>query len=74
MSPEMELFVLGSDSDRPQVINLGSKADGPVEVVLNLENRLRAAPGRGTKFKFDGVASSLVKSPFKLTLTSGRQL
>lgn len=73
-SPEMELFVLGADSDRPQVINLGSKADGPVEVVLNLENRLRAAPGRGSKFKFDGVASSLVKSPFKLTLTAGRQL
>lgn len=74
MSPQMELYVLGADSDRPQTLNLGSKPDGPVEVVLNLENRLRAGPGRGTKFKFEGVASSLVKSPFKLTLTSGRQL
>ncbi len=71
MSPQMELYVLGSDSDRPQVLNLGSKADGPVEVVLNLENRLRAAPGRGSKVKFEGVASSLTKSPFKLTLTGG---
>jgi tetratricopeptide (TPR) repeat protein len=73
-SPVMELFVLGADSDRPQVINLGSKADGPVEVVLNLENRLRAGPARGSRFKFEGVASNLVKSPFKLTLTAGKQL
>ena len=71
MSPRMELFVLGSDSDRPQVLNLGSKADGPVEVVLNLENRLRAAPGRGSRVTFEGVASSMTKSPFKLTLTAG---
>lgn len=74
MSPQMELLVLGADSDRPQVINLGSKADGPVEVVLNLENRLRAGPARGSKFKFEGVASNLAKNPFKLTLTGGRQL
>ena len=71
MSPQMELYVLGSDSDRPQVLNLGSKADAPVEVVLNLENRLREAPGRGSKIKFEGVASSMTKSPFKLTLTGG---
>ena len=74
VSPQMELYVLGVDSDRPQVVNLGSKADGPTEVVLNLENRLRAAPARGSKFKFEGVASNLVKSPFKLTLTAGQQL
>jgi tetratricopeptide (TPR) repeat protein len=74
ISPQMELYVLGVDSDRPQVVNLGSKPDGPIEVVLNLENRLRAAPARGSKFRFEGVASNLVKSPFKLTLTSGQQL
>lgn len=76
MTPQggLELYVLGVDSDRPQVVNLGSQPDGPVEVVLNLENRLRAAPARGSKFKFEGVASNLVKSPFKLTLTSGQQL
>lgn len=74
VSPQMELYVLGVDSDRPQVVNLGSKPDGPTEVVLNLENRLRAAPAHGSKFKFEGVASNLVKSPFKLTLTAGQQL
>ncbi len=74
VSPQMELYVIGVDSDRPQVVNLGSKPDGPTEVVLNLENRLRAAPARGSKFKFEGVASNLAKSPFKLTLTAGQQL
>jgi len=72
VSPKMALYVLGSDSDRPQVLNLGSKADGPVEVVLNLENRLRGAPGRGSKVSFEGVASNMTKSPFKLTLTAGK--
>jgi hypothetical protein len=71
MSPQMEGYVLGADSDRPQVLNIGSKPDGPVEVVLNLENRLREAPARGSKIKYEGVASSLTKSPFKLTLTGG---
>jgi tetratricopeptide (TPR) repeat protein len=74
VSPQLELYVLGVDSDRPQVVNLGSKPDGPVEVVLNLENRLRAAPARGSRFKFEGVASNLAKAPFKLTLTAGQQL
>jgi tetratricopeptide (TPR) repeat protein len=71
ISPRMTLYVLGSDSDRPQVVNLGSKPDGPVEVGLNLENRLRAAPGRGSKLTFEGVASNMTKEPFKLTLTAG---
>jgi hypothetical protein len=71
MSPQMEGYVLGADSDRPQVLNIGSKPDGPVEVVLNLENRLRAAPGRGTRIKYEGVASSITRSPFWLTLTGG---
>lgn len=63
------LYVLSADSDRPTVLNLGSKPGGPVEVVLNLENRLRARPSG--KVEFDGVASSLTKSPFKLVLTDG---
>ncbi|MDA1233435.1 MAG: hypothetical protein O3A53_01390 [Acidobacteria bacterium] len=71
VSPKMELYVLGADSDRPQRLNLGSQPGGPVEVVLNLENRLRAAPSRGSKVNFEGVASNMTKSPFQLTLTAG---
>lgn len=71
LTPKMQLFVVGSDSARPQVVSFSSKQDGPVEVVVNLENRLRAAPGKGSKRTIEGVASSLTKDPFKLTLTSG---
>ncbi len=74
LTPKMALYVVGSDSARPSVINLSSKAGGPVEVTLNLENRLRAAPGNGSKVTIDGVASNLTKEPFKLTLTSGHVL
>ncbi len=70
----MALYVLGSDSARPSVVNLGSSPDGDIEVVLNLENRLRAAPARGTKLEFEGVASRLTKEPFRLTLTSAKVL
>ena len=70
----MDLYVIGSDSARPSVINLSSSPNGPVEVTLNLENRLRAAPGRGSKITIDGVASNLTKEPFKLTLTDGHVL
>lgn len=74
LTPKMALYVLGSDSARPSRINLGSKPDGPIEVVLNLENRLRAAPGKGRKVTIDGVASTLSKEPFRLTLTGGHVL
>lgn len=74
LTPKMALYVVGSDSARPSVINLSSKPGGPVEVTLNLENRLRAAPGNGRKITIDGVASNLSKSPFKLTLTDGHVL
>ncbi len=74
LTPKMQLYVVGSDSARPSVISLSSKQGGPAEVVLNLENRLRAAPGNGSKVTFEGVASDLSKSPFKLTLTGGHVL
>jgi tetratricopeptide (TPR) repeat protein len=74
LTPKMELYVLGSDSARPSVLNLGSSPSGEIEVVLNLENRLRAAPARGTKVGFEGVASRLTKAPFHLTLTAGNVL
>jgi len=71
LTPKMALYVVGSDSARPSVLNLSSEPDGAVEVVLNLENRLRAAPGKGRKVMIDGVATALTKSPFKLTLNDG---
>jgi tetratricopeptide (TPR) repeat protein len=71
LTPKMQLYVVGSDSARPQVVSFSSTKGGPVEVVVNLENRLREAPGVGTKRTIEGVASSLSKDPFKLTLTSG---
>lgn len=74
LTPELGGYIVGMDSARPQVLSISSKPDGETEVVLNLENRLRAAPGRGTKVKFEGVASNLTKDPFRLTLTSGKLL
>jgi hypothetical protein len=74
LTPQMQLYVVSSDSARPTTIHLSSKKGGPVEVVLDLENRLRAAPAPGSKLKFEGVASSLTKSPFRLGLTDGKVL
>ncbi len=73
LTPEMRLFVVGSDPpDRPQTIHLSSKKGGSVEVVLNLENRSREAIGSGREIRFEGVASNLTKQPFRLTLTDGK--
>jgi tetratricopeptide (TPR) repeat protein len=74
LTPQMRLFVVSSDSARPTTLHLSSKKGGPVEVVLDLENRLRSAPGVGTKVKFEGVAASLSKNPFQLGLTDGKVL
>lgn len=74
LTPKMELYVVGADSARPQTLNLSSQRGGPVEVVLNLENRLRAAPSTGSRVRFEGVASNLTKSPFRLTLSDGKVL
>jgi tetratricopeptide (TPR) repeat protein len=71
LTPKMQLYVVGSDSARPQVVSFSPTKGGPAEVVVNMENRLRAAPGVGTKRTIEGVASSMTKDPFKLTLTSG---
>jgi len=74
LTPQMRLFVVSADSARPTTIHLSSQKGGPVEVVLDLENRLRSAPAPGTKVKFEGVAASLAKSPFRLGLTDGKVL
>jgi hypothetical protein len=74
LTPEMSLYVISADSARPTTINLSSQQGGAVEVVLDLENRLRSAPRVGSKVRFEGVASSLTKSPFRLGLTDGKVL
>jgi len=74
LTPKMALYVVGMDSDRPQTLSLASEPGGAAEVTLNLENRLRAGPARGKLLQFDGVASSMAKEPFKLTLTGGHVL
>jgi hypothetical protein len=70
----MRLYVVSADSARPTTLQLSSKKGGPVEVVLDLENRLRSAPALGSKVKFEGVAASLAKNPFRLGLTDGKIL
>ena len=73
LTPEMRMFVVSANPpNRPQTINLSSKQGGSVELVLNLENRLRTAVGSGRQITFEGVASALTKEPFKLTLQDGK--
>jgi hypothetical protein len=74
LTPQMRLYLVSADSARPTTLHLSSKKGGPVEVVLDLENRLRSAPAPGTKVKFEGVAASLAKDPFRLGLTDGKVL
>ena len=74
LTPKMALYVVGMDSERPQRLSLASEPGGSAEVTLNLENRLRAGPARGKLVQIDGVASSMTKDPFKLTLTGGHVL
>ncbi len=74
LTPKMALYVVGMDSARPQRLSLATAPDGEAEVTLNLENRLRAGPARGRLVQIDGVASSMTKDPFKLTLTGGHVL
>ncbi len=75
LTPEMQLYVVSSTpADRPKTLNLSSKPGGAVEATLNLENRLRSSPRTGSMVTFEGVASSLTKSPFRLTLEEGKVL
>ena len=74
LTPKMALYVVGMDSERPQRLSLSPEPGGEAEVTLNLENRLRAGPARGKLVQIDGVASSMAKEPFKLTLTGGHVL
>ncbi len=73
MSPKMRLYVVSATPpERPGTINLTSAPGGSIEVVLNLENRRRTGVRAGTMMTFEGVASALTRSPFRLTLNDGR--
>jgi len=75
LTPEMQLYVVSANPpDRPQTINLSSKQGGPVEVVLNLENRLRTGVGSGRPVRFEGTATNISRQPFRLTLADGKIL
>jgi tetratricopeptide (TPR) repeat protein len=75
LTPQMQLYVVSADPpDRPQTIHLSSKQGGPVEVVLNLENRLREGVGSGRRIRFEGVAANISRQPFRLTLNDGKIL
>lgn len=73
LTPEMRLIVVSSSpANAPNTLNLTSTEGGPVEVTVNLENRLRNAPRRGSEVTFEGVAANLRKDPFRLTLNDGK--
>lgn len=75
ITPEMALYVVSaSPADRPTRVNLSPTPNGETEVVLGLANRRRSGLAKGTKLKVEGVASTLSKEPFKLTLTGGQIL
>ena len=72
LTPKMRLYVVSaSPPERPATINLASEPGGAIEVVLNLENRLRSGLRTGSMLRIDGVASGLRKDPFRLTLIDG---
>ena len=70
LTPRMRLYVVAAPA-RSRTISFSSTQGGPVEVVLGLTNMMRQGVGAGRQLTFDGVASSLTKDPFKLTLTDG---
>ena len=73
LTPKFRLFVVGATPARaPNKLTLTSTEGGAAEVTLNLENRMRAAPGRGTAVAFEGVAATLTKEPFMLVLNDGK--
>ena len=73
LTPRFRLFVVSATPSRaPNRLTLTSTAGGAAEVTLNLENRMRTAPGRGTAIAFEGVAASLTKEPFMLVLNGGK--
>ena len=75
LTPAMQLYVVSAvPPERPQALRLSSKRGGPVEVVLNLANRLRTGVRSGRAIRFEGVATNISRTPFRLTLGDGKLL
>ena len=73
ISPKMRLYVVANDPvERPLALHLSAAKGGRTEVILRLENRLREAVPTGRLATFEGVAISLRRSPFVLTLEQGK--
>ena len=73
LTPKFRLFVVSAVPARaPNKLTLTSSKGGAAEVTLNLENRMRTAPGRGATIAFEGVAATLTKEPFMLVLNDGK--
>ena len=73
LTPKFRLFVVSATPARaPNKLTLTSSKGGAAQVTLNLENRMRAAPGKGTAVAFEGVATTLTKRPFMLVLNDGK--
>ena len=70
LTPKMKLYVVSAPA-RSKTISLSSEEGGSAEVVLGLANMMRTGVTAGRQLTFDGVAASLTKEPFKLTLTDG---
>ena len=73
LTPKFRLFVVSATPARaPNKLTLTSSEGGNPEVTLNLENRMRSAPGKGSPVAFEGVATALTKDPFMLVLNDGK--
>ena len=75
ISPRVRLYVVRNEPpDRPLELGLAATKGGQEEVTLRLENRLRQAAPKGQALTIEGVAVELRRTPFLLTLSSGKIL
>jgi hypothetical protein len=73
LTPKFRLFVVSATPARaPNKLTLTSTRGGNAEVTVNLTNRLRSAPARGSRVTFQGVAATLTRSPFMLVLNDSK--
>lgn len=73
LTPKFRLFVVSATpQNAPNRLTLTSTRGGNAEVTINLTNRLRAAPSRGSRVTFRGVAATLTRSPFMLVLNDSK--
>tara|TARA_Y100000588_G_scaffold387901_1_gene486858 strand:- start:28049 stop:29275 length:1227 start_codon:yes stop_codon:yes gene_type:complete len=73
LTPKFRLFVVSATPARaPNKLMLTSTRGGNAEVTVNLTNRMRSAPTRGSRVTFQGVATTLTRSPFMLVLNDSK--